>query len=127
LLEVLKAVGLPQLEPLLDVQPNDSATLNWAQRLSGGEQQRLAIARALLLKPAWLFLDEATSNLDETAERTLYGLLRDRLTATTLISIAHRPAVAAFHHQVLEVVRPQAGEIAHLTLMPLVGHEKGSA
>jgi putative ATP-binding cassette transporter len=127
LLEVLKAVGLPQLEPLLDVQPNDSATLNWAQRLSGGEQQRLAIARALLLKPAWLFLDEATSNLDETAERTLYGLLRDRLTATTLISIAHRPAVAAFHHQVLEVVRPEAGEIAHLTLMPLAGHEKGSA
>ena len=47
----------------------------WSQKLSGGEQQRLAIARVLLRKPAWLFADEATSALDATAEETLYQRL----------------------------------------------------
>jgi putative ATP-binding cassette transporter len=69
----------------------------WAQRLSGGEQQRLAIARALLLRPDWLFLDEATASLDPEAEQELYARLRERLPNTTIISIAHRPAVAQFH------------------------------
>ena len=44
--------------------------------LSGGEQQRLAFARALLFRPDWLFLDEATSALDEEAERRMYELVR---------------------------------------------------
>jgi vitamin B12/bleomycin/antimicrobial peptide transport system ATP-binding/permease protein len=71
----------------------------WGQKLSGGEQQRLAIARALLKQPRWLFADEATSALDEAAEHRLYGLLRDRVLARggSLVSIAHRPTVAAFH------------------------------
>ncbi len=72
-------------------------TANWSQALSGGEQQRLAIARALLLKPDWLFLDEATANLDEVAEREMYAVLRDRLPATTIVSIAHGSNVAALH------------------------------
>ena len=49
---------------------------NWSLVLSGGEQQRLAFARALLYRPNWLFLDEATSALDEPTERRMYELLR---------------------------------------------------
>jgi putative ATP-binding cassette transporter len=86
---------LPQLAGRLD---DEDA---WGQKLSGGEQQRLAIARVLLKKPSWVFADEATSALDEAAEKTLY----ERLTAQVrqaggaLVSIAHRPAVAAFHNK----------------------------
>jgi putative ATP-binding cassette transporter len=65
--------------------------------MSGGEQQKLAVARALLHRPDWLFLDEATSAMDEATERHVYGLIRDRLPQATLVSIAHRAAVAEHH------------------------------
>ena len=73
----------------------------WGQMLSGGEQQRLAIARVLLKKPQWLFADEATSALDAEAENSLYKRLVDGvlLAKGAIISIAHRPSVAAFHNQ----------------------------
>ena len=91
---------------------------HWAQRLSPGEQQRLAFARALLNEPDWLFLDEATSALDTATEQHLYRLLRERLPATTLVSIAHRPTVAAFHRRQLVLSRGVSGE-AVLTEAPL--------
>ena len=84
---------LPALASRLDDEDN------WGAKLSGGEQQRLAIARVLLKKPQWLFADEATSALDPAAEKTLY----ERLLASVksrdgaIVSIAHRPGVAAFH------------------------------
>jgi putative ATP-binding cassette transporter len=83
--------GLGHLVPQLEERRN------WTQALSGGEQQRLAIVRALLLKPDWLFLDEATASLDPEAEAALYALLRERLPHTTVISIAHRESVAKLH------------------------------
>lgn len=70
---------------------------NWAQVLSGGELQRLAFARALLNRPDWIFLDEATASLPETAQAELYGLMRACLPATTLVSIGHRESLAQFH------------------------------
>ncbi len=70
---------------------------NWSLRLSGGEQQRLAIARAVLAKPDWLLLDEATASLDEETEAEIYAMLADRLPGTTLVSIGHRSTLAAFH------------------------------
>src|SRR5512138_3157964 len=70
---------------------------NWAQVLSGGEQQRLAFARALLNKPDWLFLDEATSALPEADQASLYRLLKERLVNTTLVSIGHRESLAQYH------------------------------
>jgi putative ATP-binding cassette transporter len=87
----LRDAGLARLVPHLEEEDS------WALKLSGGEQQRLAIARALLLKPDWLFLDEATASLDPEAEAKLYGVLRTRLPGTTIVSIAHGPAVAALH------------------------------
>ncbi len=89
--DALAASGLGALAPELDAdQP-------WTQRLSGGEQQRLAVARALLLRPDWLYLDEATSSLDPEAQSELYATLREHLPGTTLVSIAHRADVATFH------------------------------
>ena len=94
----LRDCRLPALADQLDTRDH------WAHRLSMGEQQRLAFARALLNEPDWLFLDEATSALDEATEEHLYGLLRSRLPHTTLVSIAHRPSVAKFHARRVELV-----------------------
>jgi len=77
---------------------------HWSQELSAGEQQRLAFARALLLAPRWLFLDEASSALDEASEKTLYQLLTSRLPETAILSIAHRPALTAFHSRIVRFV-----------------------
>ena len=97
--EGLEAVGLPQLGDKLD----ESA--NWALRLSPGEQQRIAFARALVQKPDWLFLDEATSAVDEASEGPLYALLRERLPGATVISVGHRSTLRPFHARRL-VIRP---------------------
>ena len=93
----LADVGLAGLGDRLDeVTP-------WGQRLSGGEQQRVAIARALLQKPDWLFMDEATSNLDPDAEHALYALLARRLPGTAILSIAHRPELERHHDRVVHI------------------------
>ena len=86
---------LPHLHDQLDVAEA------WSQKLSGGEQQRLAIARVLLKQPTWIFADEATSALDEATENSIYKrlLTQVELAQGALISIAHRPSVAAFHNR----------------------------
>jgi putative ATP-binding cassette transporter len=89
--DALGLLGLADLATRLD----DVDT--WDQVLSGHEQQRLAMARALLNEPEWLFLDEATSELDEPTEKRIYEILAERLPHTAVISIAKRPAVEAFH------------------------------
>ena len=99
--EALAAVGLPQLIDRLGDEEH------WNRMLSLGEQQRLAIARALLHVPDYLFLDEATASLDEAAEAALYRLLQDRLKGTTIISIGHRSTLGAFHRQRLELTPDQ--------------------
>ncbi|MFM1978814.1 MAG: hypothetical protein RLZ68_79, partial [Pseudomonadota bacterium] len=73
----------------------------WSQKLSGGEQQRLALARVLLKQPQWIFADEATSALDEATEVLVYKQLLAQVQRSqgALISIAHRPGVAAFHNR----------------------------
>jgi putative ATP-binding cassette transporter len=89
--DVLDAVGLDAFTNRLDDVDN------WSMQMSGGEQQRLAIARAILQRPTWLFLDEATAALDDESEQAMYSLLRSRLPDTAIVSIAHRQGVAAFH------------------------------
>jgi putative ATP-binding cassette transporter len=95
--DALEACGLWHLARRLN------ETANWSLVLSGGEQQRLGFARALVYQPDWLFLDEATSALDETAERHMYELLRRRLPHATVVSIAHRSGVVAFHDRQITV------------------------
>jgi putative ATP-binding cassette transporter len=77
---------------------------NWAQRLSLGEQQRLAFARILLSKPAIVFLDEATSALDEAGESALYTLLRKAPWRPTVVSVGHRSTLNKFHDRILPLV-----------------------
>ncbi|WP_181302033.1 ABC transporter ATP-binding protein/permease [Rhodanobacter sp. PCA2] len=78
----------------------------WQQKLSGGEQQRLAFARVILHRPAFVFLDEATSALDGESESRLYSLLIERLPNSAVISVAHREALETFHDHVLVIQRP---------------------
>jgi vitamin B12/bleomycin/antimicrobial peptide transport system ATP-binding/permease protein len=82
----------------------------WSQRLSGGEQQRIALARALLTRPDWLFLDESTSALDEKLEAELYRILATRLPKTTIVSIGHRSTLAAFHTRRLDMTATEGGQ-----------------
>jgi putative ATP-binding cassette transporter len=89
--EALIAVGLPKLADDLDREEN------WAQVLSGGEQQRVAVARALLNQPDWLFMDEPTAALPDDTQAQLYELLQRRLPRTTFVSIGHRTELARFH------------------------------
>jgi len=97
--ETLGAVGLPKLASRLDEDAH------WNRTLSLGEQQRLGIARALLHKPQYLFLDEATASLDEPSEAVLYDLIKDRLAATTIVSIGHRSTLEAFHQRGVTLAR----------------------
>ena len=103
--DALEACALPHLVGRL------GEAANWSMTLSGGEQQRLAFARALLYRPDWLFLDEATSALDEPTEARMYQLMQQRLPGVTLISIAHKPAVLQFHRRQL-VIDPARHQIA---------------
>jgi putative ATP-binding cassette transporter len=100
--DALVAVGLPQLATRLEEEAH------WNRMLSLGEQQRLGLARALLHRPQYLFLDEATASLDEPSEAALYGLLEEKLPATTIVSIGHRSTLAAFHQRNVVLVRDGA-------------------
>jgi putative ATP-binding cassette transporter len=95
--EAIESVGLRELAGRLD------ESSHWALQLSPGEQQRIAFARALVQKPDWLFLDEATSAVDEPTEARLYRLVRDRLPRTTLFSVGHRATLRPFHARQLYV------------------------
>ena len=94
--ELKQALEQMQLAHLCTELDTENA---WGQKLSGGEQQRLAAARLLLRRPSWVFADEATAALDEAAEQNVY----QRLVTLTqeqggaLVSVAHRPDLAAFH------------------------------
>ena len=81
----------------------------WDQTLSGGEKQRLAFARVLLHKPDILVLDEATSALDPPGQDAIMELLGEELKDRTIISVAHRPELEAFHSRKIVLERRKGG------------------
>jgi vitamin B12/bleomycin/antimicrobial peptide transport system ATP-binding/permease protein len=101
--DALVAARLPKLAGRLDEEAL------WAQVLSLGEQQRLAVARALLSKPDWLFLDEATAALDETTEAAIYGVMKEQLPDTTIVSIGHRSTLIAMHDRRIDLQPAEDG------------------
>ena len=111
--QALQDALLPGLVDALDT----SAV--WASTLSGGEQQRLAVARVLLKRPAWVFADEASSALDKAAEAHLYQQLVQLAQAEggALVSVAHRDSVRAFH-TTRWVLDPQTQQ---LHVLPMAG------
>ena len=95
IIEALKLVGLEHLIARLDEE------IPWEQTLSGGEKQRLAFARLLIHRPDLIVLDEATSALDLASQEALMRLITERLNATTVISVGHRPELEVFHNRKL--------------------------
>lgn len=106
LCEALRLLGLSALEARLD------DTEEWDQHLSPLDQQRLGLARVLLQKPDWVFLDKATSALDEPLEKSVYELLAQRLPGATVVSIAHRPSVVEYHTRRWTLYRRADGQLA---------------
>ena len=113
LCQALQDALLPGLVDALDTHAV------WASTLSGGEQQRLAVARVLLKRPAWVFADEASSALDKAAEAHLYQQLVQLAQAEggALVSVAHRDSVRAFH-TTRWVLDPQTQQ---LHVLPMAG------
>ena len=101
--QALADCRLPHLVPRL------AEPARWSHQLSPGEQQRLAFAQALLYAPDVLFMDEATSALDNDTEAHLITLLTARLPQCTVVSVAHRTTLDAFHTHKLELAAPARG------------------
>src|SRR5471030_3108380 len=100
---MLEKVGLGHLKDRLE---EDAP---WDQTLSGGEKQRLTVARLLLHRPDIIVLDEATSALDPKSQDTLMQLLIDEMAGLTIISVGHRPELEQFHSRKLMLERRVGG------------------
>src|SRR5262245_51434959 len=96
----MHAVGLEHLIERLDEEGD------WDVVLSGGEQQRVALARALLCAPDVLLLDEPVATLEESAGRTLYRTLMERLPNAIMLSIDRRGVLREFHQRTIEMASP---------------------
>jgi putative ATP-binding cassette transporter len=98
----LAAAGLGHLADRLDEEAE------WNTLLSGGEQQRIGFARALIHQPDLLLLDEAVSTLEDTEARELYALLSERLPRTMVISIGRATALVALHQRIVDMTGTSA-------------------
>ncbi|KAF0862899.1 ABC transporter ATP-binding protein/permease [Pseudomonas sp. LD120] len=105
--QVLETCRLPHLVLRLD------ESNHWQRMLSPGEQQRLAFARALLYAPQWLYMDEATSAMDEEDEAALYQALIDQLSGLSIVSVGHRSSLKRFHPR---HIRIEQGSLVDQTL-----------
>ena len=103
IVEAFKKCGLDHLAERLDEESP------WDQTLSGGEKQRLAFVRMFLHKPDIVIFDEATSALDPSSQSSLMELLGDLLKDATIISVAHRPELEAFHGRKIVLERHEGG------------------
>jgi putative ATP-binding cassette transporter len=105
--KALEEVGLGYFLDRLDEEDT-----RWEQVLSGGETQRLAFARALIQRPAIIVMDEATAALDSLSQAQLMHLLLERLPEATVLSVAHRAELEAFHTRKLVLeYRPEGARL----------------
>ncbi|RXH41010.1 ABC transporter ATP-binding protein/permease [Bradyrhizobium zhanjiangense] len=118
--QVLRKVGLAHLKEKIEEEAP------WDQTLSGGEKQRLAFARLLLHSPDIVVLDEATSALDEKSQDKMMKMITDELPKATIVSVAHRAELEAFHSRkiVLERRRSGAKLVSDVDLIPRKGKRK---
>lgn len=110
----LEKVGLGQLKDKIE----DEAP--WDQTLSGGEKQRLTFARLLLNAPDIIIMDEATAALDEKSQDKMMQTVIDELPDATIISVAHRAELEAFHSRKITLERREGGAklVSDIELIP---------
>jgi putative ATP-binding cassette transporter len=113
--EALDKVGLGHLKGRIEEEAP------WDQTLSGGEKQRLAFARLFLHRPDIIVLDEATSALDDRSQDKLMELLNEELKDATVVSVAHRAELEAFHSRKITLERRKGGArfVSDIDLIPL--------
>jgi putative ATP-binding cassette transporter len=113
----LDKVGLAHLKDKIEEEAP------WDQTLSGGEKQRLAFARLFLHNPDMVVLDEATSALDAKSQEKMMELLIKELPGATLVSVAHRAELEAFHSRKIVLARRKGGAklVRDIDLVPRKG------
>ena len=118
--EALKKVGLDHLREKIE---EDAP---WDQTLSGGEKQRLAFARLLLHNPDIVVLDEATSALDEKSQDKMMDMLIKELPKATIVSVAHRAELEAYHSRKITLERRKGGAklVSDIDLIPRKGKRR---
>jgi len=118
--EALSKVGLDHLRDKIE----DDAP--WDQTLSGGEKQRLAFARLLLHNPDIIVLDEATSALDDKSQDKMMEMVMKELSKATIISVAHRAELEAFHSRKITLERRKGGAklVSDIELIPRKGKRR---
>jgi vitamin B12/bleomycin/antimicrobial peptide transport system ATP-binding/permease protein len=118
--EALHKVGLDHLKEKIE---EDAP---WDQTLSGGEKQRLAFARLLLHNPDIVVLDEATSALDEKSQDRMMDMVMKELPKATIVSVAHRAELEAFHSRKITLERRKGGAklVSDIDLIPRKGRRR---
>src|SRR5215470_2253497 len=118
--DALHKVGLDHLKDKIEEEAP------WDQTLSGGEKQRLAFARLLLHKPDIVVLDEATSALDEKSQDKMMKMVTGELPKATIISVAHRVELEAFHSRKIVLERRKGGAklVSDVNLIPRKGKRR---
>jgi putative ATP-binding cassette transporter len=118
--EALDKVGLGHLKDKIE---EDAP---WDQTLSGGEKQRLAFARLFLHNPDIIVLDEATSALDEKSQDQMMELMTRELPKATVVSVAHRAELEAFHSRKIVLERRKGGAklVSDVDLIPRKGKRR---
>jgi vitamin B12/bleomycin/antimicrobial peptide transport system ATP-binding/permease protein len=118
--EALHKVGLDHLKEKVGEEGP------WDQTLSGGEKQRLAFARLILHNPDIVVLDEATSALDEKSQDKMMQMVTEELPKATIVSVAHRAELEAFHSRKIVLERRKGGAklVSDIDLIPRKGKRR---